>query len=504
MKKKKVLLMILDGWGLGKRSKNNPIFVAETPTMDKLSREYPLAKLKASGEAVGLPKGTIGNSEVGHLNIGSGRLVRQDLWQINQACQDGSLARNKTFREALTKAKQAGRALHFIGLISEAGVHAHLNHLIKMCQLASKAGVKQIFIHAISDGRDSDPFSGASYLAKLERTIKTQPVKIASIIGRYYAMDRDKHYERTKLAYNLMVKGEGRKYETVKQAMREAYNEGESDEFIQAKLICDHRGKPIGLIKPDDVVFAFNFRPERLRQLTETLTQKNFPQYKMRRLPLNFYTLTEYDKYKNVGVVFRKENLINTLGEVLAKAKKRQLRIAETEKYAHVTFFFSGGREQLFPGEERILVPSPRVATYDLKPEMSANKISQRLIKEMKADKFDFICLNFANGDMVGHTGNFEAIVKAVETVDQCLAKIIPLAQTKFDILVTADHGNAEVALNKDGSVNTAHSLNLVPLILISQDYKKIKDGALYNLAPTILELMGIKAPPEMTAKSLL
>lgn len=504
MKKKKTILLILDGFGLGKRTKKNPIFAASTPVLDSLYKKFPHSKLSASGEAVGLPPKVMGNSEVGHLNIGAGRCIPQDLVKINKACQDGSLAKNKIFLEAISKAKKNKRSLHFIGLVSDAGVHSHLSHLIKMCEIASAQGVKNIYVHALTDGRDTDPYSGHKYIKNLEKSLKPFNAKIVSVIGRYFAMDRDKHWERIKKAYDLLVHGKGKEFKKASEAVLDSYPEKISDEFISPRVIAGEVDSAVSRISKDDVIICFNFRTERLRQLTRALSQENFPSYNMEALKLNYYTLTEYGDFKKVKAIFVKDDVDKTLGEVLALNNLKQLRIAETEKYAHVTYFFSGGRDKLFKGEERILIKSPRVATYDLQPEMSAFKINKAVISEIKKNKFDFICLNFANGDMVGHTGNFKAIVKAVEVVDNCLGDIVEAAKENYDILVTADHGNAEIALNADGSINTSHSLNPVPLILVSDDYKKIEDGALCDIAPSVLKIMGIKKPKEMTGKALI
>lgn len=503
MKKKKTILLILDGIGIGKNTKKNPVFVASTPNLDSLYKKFPHSNLSASGKAVGLPVGVMGNSEVGHLNIGSGRCITQDLVKINKACKDGALAKNKILLEAIVKAKKNKRSLHFIGLVSDAGVHSHLSHLVKMCEIASSQGVENIYIHALTDGRDTDPYSGHKYIKNLEKKLKPYNAKIVSVIGRYFGMDRDSHWERIKKAYDLLVFGKGEEFKKASEAVLASYDKGISDEFILPKLISDKEDAALTRVCNDDVVVCFNFRTERLRQLTRALCQEDFLSYKMKALNLNYYTLTEYGDFKNVKAIFTKENVRKTLGEVIALNNLKQLRIAETEKYAHVTYFFSGGRDELFKGEERILINSPRVATYDLKPEMSAYKINKAVISEIKKNKFDFICLNFANGDMVGHTGNFKEIVKAVEVVDACVGEIIKVAKENYDILITADHGNAETAVNPDGSINTSHSLSLVPLILVSDDYKKVKDGALCDIAPTILKVMGIKKPKEMTGKYL-
>ncbi|HZJ40817.1 MAG TPA: 2,3-bisphosphoglycerate-independent phosphoglycerate mutase, partial [Candidatus Saccharimonadales bacterium] len=503
MKKQKTILMILDGWGIGKKSMHNAVSSAKTPELDYLFAHYPHSELKASGLAVGLPAGIMGNSEVGHLNIGAGRIVYQDLVKINKACTDGSIGKNKVLLEALHKAKQKGKSLHFIGLVSDAGVHSNDKHLYKMCDLAKKIGVKNVFIHAIADGRDTDPQSGLKYISRLENHLQKSVGQIATLIGRYYTMDRDKHWERIKKGYEAMVSGKGELVSNFKLAIKNSYSRGITDEFMEPKVKVDEFGKPIGLIKSGDVVICFNFRTERLREITIALTQRNFPKFKMKMLSLNYYTLTGYDNFKKVKVIFEKDNVKNTLGEVLADKKFKQLRLAETEKYAHVTFFFSGGRDKLFLGEKRILINSPRIATYDLQPEMSEPLIAATAVKEINKESVDFICLNIANCDMVGHTGIFKAIVKAVEAVDIGVGQITKAALAHgYELVIIADHGNAESAVNKDGSPNTAHSLNLVPCLLVSSRYKKIKNGALSDVAPTILKLMDIKVPKDMTGRS--
>jgi 2,3-bisphosphoglycerate-independent phosphoglycerate mutase len=505
MKKQKTILMILDGWGIGKKSSHNAVSSARTPELNYLFSHYPHSQLKASGLAVGLPVGIMGNSEVGHLNIGAGRVIYQDLVKINKACDDGSIGKNKMFLEALRQAKQKGKALHFIGLVSDAGVHSNDQHLYKMCDFAKKEGVKNVFIHAITDGRDTDPRSGLKYISRLENHLKKSTGEISTLIGRYYAMDRDKHWERIKKAYDMMVLGRGETISSFKSAIQKSYQAGTTDEFMEPKVKVDKSGQPVGLIKPGDVVICFNFRTERLREITIALTQKNFSKFKLKTLPLNYYTLTKYDDFKKVKVIFEKDNVQNTLGEVLADKKLKQLRLAETEKYAHVTFFFSGGREKLFFGEKRILIKSPRIATYDLQPEMSAPLIAEAAVKEINKGAVDFVCLNFANCDMVGHTGVFKAIKKAVEAVDAGVGRIAKAAIAhQYEIIIIADHGNAESAINKNGTPNTAHSLNPVPCLLVSPRYKKIKDGVLADVAPTILKMMDIKAPKEMTGKSLI
>jgi 2,3-bisphosphoglycerate-independent phosphoglycerate mutase len=503
MKHRKVILIILDGWGIGKKDNNNPIWRADTKNMDFLLSNYPNSKLKASGEAVGLPKGVMGNSEVGHLNLGSGRHILQDLVKISQACKNGSLEQNKILNEAINKAKIKNRSLHFIGLASSAGVHSHLSHLYKMCEIANKRGLNNIFIHAITDGRDTNPKDGLSYIKKLEKNVKRTGARVASIIGRYYSMDRDKHWERIKKGYDLMIFGKGEKYMSAREAILNSYQKGITDEFIKPKVIIDKNKKPIGLIKNGDVVICFNFRTERLREMTIALNQKNITKYKMKKIPLHYYTLTKYSDFKRVKEIFSRNDVKNTIGEIISKNKLTQLRIAETEKYAHVTYFFSGGRDELFKGEKRILINSPRVATYDLKPEMSAFKITEAVNKEMKNSKSDFVCLNFANGDMVGHTGNFKAIMKAIEVVDRCVGDIYKKNKNNYSFVITADHGNAESAINSDGSFNTTHSTNKVPFVVVSSNYKQVREGALYDVAPTILKIMGLKKPKEMTGKSL-
>lgn len=504
MKHRKIILIILDGWGLGKKTDINPVWKARTPKLDYLFSHYPHSKLKASGLAVGLPNKVMGNSEVGHLNLGAGRVIIQDLVKINKACENSELENNKYFKQALKKARAKNRKLHFIGLVSDAGVHSHVKHLNKMCELARKEGVNNIFIHAISDGRDTDPKSGYKYIKDLEKNIEKSKAQIASVIGRYFAMDRDNHWERVKKAYDLFVFGKGEKSQNIKESIKKSYEKGITDEFIKPIVRINESGDPIGLIKNDDVVICFNFRTERLREITIALSQKNFLKYKMKKLSLNYFTLTKYDDFEGVQEIFSKDNILNTLGEVISKNNLKQLRLAETEKFAHVTYFFSGGRNKLFKGEERILINSPRIATYDLKPEMSALKITKSAQKAIKSRKFNFICINFANCDMVGHTGVFNSILKAVETVDTCVGEIYDFAkENDYEIIVTADHGNAEVAVNKDGSQNTAHSLNSVPCLLVSDRFKRIKSGKLADIAPTILKMADIKKPKEMTGSSL-
>jgi 2,3-bisphosphoglycerate-independent phosphoglycerate mutase len=504
---KKVLLMILDGWGLGKDPKVSAIAQAKTPYINSLYQKYPHSKLEASGLAVGLPAGQMGNSEVGHMNIGAGRVVYQDLVRINKSIEDGELDKNPVLLEMFDYAKTAGKKVHFIGLLSDGGVHSHIDHLKGLCSIAKRNGIKDLFIHAFTDGRDTDPKGGAGYIESLQKHLDQTTGSIASVIGRYYAMDRDKRWERVKLAYDLLVHGVGEKTTNVISAIEKSYAAGVTDEFIKPIVCTDASGKPIARITEGDVVLCFNFRTDRGRQITQALTQQDFPEQGMTKLRLYYVTMSNYDdSFKDVKIIFDKDNLENTLGEVLAREALKQIRIAETEKYPHVTFFFSGGREQAFPGESRILAPSPKVATYDLKPEMSAAEIRDRIVPELEKKSADFICLNFANPDMVGHTGVFSAAVKAVETVDQCNEVVTETARRNgYAVIVIADHGNAEIMINEDGSPNTAHTTNLVPCILVDDDYKgKIKDGKLGDLAPTILRIMGVKIPKEMTGNVLI
>lgn len=494
------MLLILDGWGVGKTDKSNALFTAKTPFFDSLLRNYPNSRLSASGEAVGLPKGQMGNSEVGHMNLGAGRRIYHDLLRINKAIETDTIRQNEQLIKAFTYARENNKAVHFMGLVSDGGVHSLDRHLYKLCEITGDYGLEKVFIHAITDGRDCDPRSGLGFVKNLQEAIKDTPAKIATLIGRYYSMDRDQRWERIKLGYDLIVKGEGEKTQNLIKSIEESYENGVTDEFINP-ILCEQDG----LIKDEDVVICFNFRTDRLRQLTTALTQKDFADQQMQTLNLQYYTLTNYDKsFKGVNVVYDAENINNTLGEVLAKNGKHQLRIAETEKYAHVTFFFSGGREALFENEERRVLASPKVATYDLQPEMSAPEVKEAVVEEIKRQKHDFICLNYANGDMVGHTGIYEAILKAAETVDACVKETIEAAiANDYAIILTADHGNADYAINADGSPNTAHSLNQVPCILINSNYPSIKDGILADLAPTLLTLLGMEIPKEMKGESL-
>ena len=504
MKAKKTVLIILDGWGLGDTSKSDAIYNANTPFVDSLYTKYPNSKLKTFGQYVGLPKGQMGNSEVGHLNIGAGRIVYQDLAKINLSCEDNSIAQMENLKKSFAYAVQNKKPLHLLGLVSDGGIHSHQNHLYKLCQLANKAGVKNVFIHAFTDGRDCDPKSGKGFIKKLEQNLFG--AKIASVCGRYYAMDRDKRWERIKLSYDLMIKAKGEKSQNLQESIQNSYNNGVTDEFIKPLIAVDEKDQPIAQIKENDAVICFNFRTDRCRQITTVLTQTSFPEFEMDTLNLHYTTLTNYDKtFKNIEVIYDKENIKNTLGEVLEQNKKSQIRIAETEKYPHVTFFFSGGREKEFVGEKRIIVNSPKVPTYDLQPQMSAPEVTATIISELEKGATDFVCLNFANPDMVGHTGNYNAIVKAIETVDVCTQKVVEAGlKNDYAFLIIADHGNADFAINTDGTPNTSHSTNPVPCFALNTGFNKIENGKLADIAPTILQIMGIKAPNEMTGKSLI
>ncbi len=496
-----MLLMILDGWGIAKNKSVSAIDAANTPFIDGLYQKYAHSKLEASGLAVGLPNGQMGNSEVGHMNIGAGRVVYQDLVKINKAVEDGSIAQNKEIKAAFKFAKQHNKNVHFIGLVSNGGVHSHINHLKGLCAAAHQQGLSNVFVHAFTDGRDTDPKSGLAFLTDLAEYMDKSTGKMATITGRYFAMDRDNRWERIKLAYDAMTKGVGTVTKNWAEAVRDSYNKKVTDEFIQP-IIVDGAAS----IKAGDVVINFNFRTDRGREITQALTQKDFPEQEMHKLDLYYLTMTNYDdSFVGVKVAYDKDNLQNTLGEVLSKNNLKQIRIAETEKYPHVTFFFSGGKEAPFEGESRLLCPSPKVATYDLQPEMSAADISAKIIPELEAKSADFICLNFANPDMVGHTGIFEAAVKACETVDAEANKVVTAAlASNYDIIIIADHGNPDIMVNPDGSPNTAHTTNLVPCILASNNSTyTIKDGKLGDLAPTILTIMGVAIPKEMTGEIL-
>ena len=502
---KKVGLIILDGWGIGDKSKADAISNAHTPFMDSLMNNFPTAQLMTCGEHVGLPDGQMGNSEVGHLNIGAGRIVYQELTRINKAIKDGDFFSNKTLLATFQKAKNENKKVHLIGLVSEGGVHSSQAHLHALCDMAMSHGLEKVFVHAFTDGRDCDPKSGAGCIRKLENHIENTPIKIASVIGRYYSMDRDKRWERVKLAYDLLVNGLGENFSSASEAIQASYAQQITDEFIKPTVITENN-QPVATIEAGDVVISFNFRTDRPREIVMALSQQDFHEYNMHALTLHLCTMTSYDDtFQNVNVIFEKDNLTDTLGEVLSKAGKTQVRIAETEKYPHVTFFFSGGRETVFPGEKRLLVNSPKVATYDLQPEMSAPEVTRQIVQEIIDFTPDFFCLNFANPDMVGHTGVYEAIVKAVEVVDGSLEKVVSAARNKgYELIVIADHGNADMAINADGSPNTAHSLNPVPVVLVTEEKIKLKDGILADVAPTVLARMGVVKPELMDGNNLL
>jgi 2,3-bisphosphoglycerate-independent phosphoglycerate mutase len=498
--------MILDGWGNAEDPKVSAIALAQTPYIDGLYREYSNANLRTDGENVGLPEGQMGNSEVGHINLGAGKIVYQDLAKINLVVKNNKLGYEKTLINCFNYAKKNDRNLHLIGLVSDGGVHSHINHLKSLIDLAESYKLNNFFVHAFTDGRDVDPKSGVKFIQKIIEILEKTNGELASIIGRYFAMDRDKRWERIKKTYDLLTKGIGNGSNDLIESLKKSYQNGITDEFVEPHFKMDENGSPITRIKNGDVVLFFNFRTDRGRELTEVLSQKKILEYEMTPLDLNFVTFTNYnEKYTNINVVFDKENLTDTLGEVISKANKSQVRVAETEKYPHVTFFFNGGREEPFKGEERILCPSPKVSTYDLKPEMSAYKIQNAIIKKIEKDTPDFICLNFANPDMVGHTGNLNAAIKACETVDTCAKNVIEKALSKnYVILVIADHGNCETMINKDGTPNTAHTTNPVPIILVDSRKRKIKSGILSNIAPTILDLMELDKPESMSKSSLL
>ena len=504
---KKALLMILDGWGIGDQGKDDVIFNTPTPYWDSLLAAYPHSELQASGENVGLPDGQMGNSEVGHLNIGAGRIVYQDLVKINRACADGSILKNKEIVSAFSYAKENGKNIHFMGLTSNGGVHSSFDHLFKLCDISKEYGIENTFIHCFMDGRDTDPKSGKGFIEQLTAHCEKSAGKIASIVGRFYAMDRDKRWERVKEAYDLIVNGTGKPCEDMVQAMEESYAEGVTDEFIKP-IVHVENGKPVATIEEGDVVIFFNYRNDRAKELTVVLTQQDMPEAGMKTIPnLQYFCMTPYDaSFEGVHILFDKDNVENTLGEFLASVGKTQLHIAETEKYAHVTFFFNGGRETPFEGEDRILVPSPKVATYDLKPEMSAFEVKDKLVEAIYTKKYDYIVCNYANGDMVGHTGIYSAIEKAVVTIDACLNDTVEAAKANgYEVIIIADHGNADHALNEDGTPNTAHSLNPVPFVYVTENKDaKVEDGILADVAPSILHIMGLKQPKEMTGKSLI
>jgi 2,3-bisphosphoglycerate-independent phosphoglycerate mutase len=503
--KKKVGLIILDGWGIGKHDKADAIFNSKTPYFNSLMDKYPHAQLLTDGENVGLPKGQMGNSEVGHMNIGAGRIVFQDLVKIDKAVENNELGQNQILKEALDDAKKRGVDLHFMGLLSDGGVHSSQEHLHALLDIAERNGNEQVFVHAFMDGRDCDPQSGKGFLQKLSDFIADKHSKIATVIGRYYAMDRDKRWERIKKAYDMMVKGEGHKALDPVEAIASSYKHGITDEFIDAIVLSDMEGDPVTTIKEGDVVIVFNFRTDRCREITIALTQQDFPEYGMKTIPLNYVTMTRYDdSYKGIKVLFEKDNLEETIGEVIAKNGLTQLRIAETEKYPHVTFFFNGGRETPFDGENRIVINSPKVATYDLQPEMSAPEVANAACTFLEENRPDLMVLNFANPDMVGHTGVYSAIQKAVETVDSTLKQVVEKGLSLgYSFIIIADHGNSDNAINPDGTPNTAHSLNPVPIIVIDKDVHEVKNGVLADVAPSILKIMGVQKAASMKGREL-
>ncbi|RVU25941.1 2,3-bisphosphoglycerate-independent phosphoglycerate mutase [Sandaracinomonas limnophila] len=503
---KKVVLMILDGWGIATNPKVSAIDAAKTPFIDSLYQKYPHSKLEASGLAVGLPEGQMGNSEVGHMNLGAGRVVYQNLVRINKAVTENTLGQEPELAKAFDYAKANNKSVHFIGLVSDGGVHAHIEHLKSLLSSSQEAGLSNVFVHAFTDGRDCDPKSGLKFLTDLQNHCQKTGAKIASVTGRYYSMDRDNRWERVALAYNAMVKAEGTPSQDVLKSIEASYAENVTDEFIKPIIMTDAAGAPVAKIEEGDVVICFNFRTDRGREITQALTQKDFHEQNMYKMNLYYLTMTEYDKeFQGVRVIFNDSNLPMTMGEVLEGAGKKQIRIAETEKYPHVTFFFSGGREQPFEGQTNILRNSPKVATYDLQPEMSAGELRDALIPELEKEEVDFVCLNFANPDMVGHTGVFSAVVKAVETVDACAQAVVETGlQHGYSFIIIADHGNADVMINEDGSPNTAHSTNLVPCILVDKDFHPtMKNGKLGDVSPTILKMMGVAQPKEMTGETL-
>ena len=503
---KKVILLILDGWGITQDPKVSAIFNAKTPYINSLYDSYPSSELRTDGEHVGLPEGQMGNSEVGHMNLGAGRIVYQNLAKINIAVKEGKLSKEEELLNAFKYARDHQKNVHLLGLVSNGGIHSHIDHVKGILSAANDHEVKNVFLHAFTDGRDCDPKSGAYFIDDIQKHMKSTTGELASVTGRYYAMDRDNRWERVKLVYDALVNGIGEHSTNATANIQKSYDNKITDEFIKPIIMVDENNKPKASIKKDDVVIFFNFRTDRGRQLTEVLSQNNNEEFNMYKIPLYFVTLTNYDKtFKDIKVVYNSENIENTLGEVLEAAEKKQIRIAETEKYPHVTFFFSGGREKEFIGEKRLLCPSPKVATYDLKPEMSAYEIRDAIVPELEKGEVDFVCLNFANGDMVGHTGVFEAAIKACETVDKCTKDVISTGlQNGYSTLLIADHGNCETMMNPDGSPHTAHTTNPVPMILIDKEIQSINNGVLGDIAPTILELMGVEQPKEMTRKSLL
>ncbi|MDO9036821.1 MAG: 2,3-bisphosphoglycerate-independent phosphoglycerate mutase [Lutibacter sp.] len=503
---KKVILMILDGWGITQDPKVSAIYNAKTSYIDSLYGKYANARLRTDGEYVGLPEGQMGNSEVGHMNLGAGRIVYQNLVRVNLAVKNKTLGKEKELLDAISYAKENNKNIHLLGLVSDGGIHSHIDHLKGLLDVAAEHNLKNVFLHAFTDGRDCDPKSGIHFIETIQNYMKETTGELATITGRYFAMDRDKRWERIKLAYDAVVKSEGEKSTNALKSIEQSYASDVTDEFIKPIIMTYENGQPKTQIKADDVVIFFNYRTDRGRELTEVLTQKDYPDFGMKTMPLYYVTLTSYDDtFKNVHIIYETDNLENTLGEVLAKAGKKQIRIAESEKYPHVTFFFSGGREKTFENETRILCPSPKVATYDLKPEMSAFDIRDAIIPELDKKEVDFVCLNFANGDMVGHTGVMEAAIKACEAVDKCVEDVVASAlKNDYTTIIIADHGNCETMINPDGSPNTSHTTNPVPVILVDKELKHIEDGVLGDIAPTILELMGIEKPAVMTRHSLI
>ncbi len=501
----KVLLMILDGWGNGRHDRADVISTVHPAYISAMTERYPHAQLRTDGENVGLPDGQMGNSEVGHLNIGAGRVVYQDLVKINRACRDNSILKNPEVVRAFDYARQNGAGVHFMGLTSDGGVHSSLEHLFKLCDIAAEYKIDRTFVHCFMDGRDTDPRSGKGFIEQLEKHLAASTGKIATVVGRYYAMDRDKRWERVKVAYDALVEGIGEHATDMAAAVQKSYDADVTDEFIKPVVRVDEAGNPVGTIRPNDAVIFFNYRNDRAKELSIVLTQQDMPEAGMHTLPLYYCCMTPYDaKFTGLHILFDKENVPDTIGEWVSKQGLRQLRIAETEKYAHVTFFLNGGREETFEGEERILVASPKVATYDLQPEMSAPEVADKLVAALDEQKFDFICLNFANGDMVGHTGIYDAIVKAVKAVDGCVEKVVEAAKRNgYEVVQIADHGNADNAVNSDGTPNTAHSLNPVPIVVVSDRVKAVHDGILADVAPTVLALMGVPQPAGMTGRSL-
>ena len=497
---KKVALLILDGWGHGNKTKSNAMENAKTPFIDSLYINHPNSEILTDGEHVGLPTGQMGNSEVGHLNIGAGRVVYQDLVKINNAVKDNTFKDNEELNKAFDYAKKNNKPVHFIGLVSDGGIHSHERHLHHLCELADTAGLNKVFVHAFTDGRDTDPKSGKGFIENLESKISNLSAELVSVIGRYYVMDRDKRWERVKLAYDLLVNADGEKSQNITASIQDSYENSITDEFIKPISKVDIDGNAIAKISDGDVVICFNFRTDRCREITHVLSQEDMQEYNMHKLDLNYVTMTLYDQsFKNVPVLFYKDNLQKTLGEVLSINGKTQIRIAETEKHPHVSFFFSGGREEPFEGEKRIMIPSPKVATYDLQPSMSAQKVADAIIHEIENAPRDFICLNFANPDMVGHTGVYQAVVEALETVDNCAQQVVEAGlKQDYGFIIIADHGNAEFMINADGTPNTAHTTNPVPCFLLNTDFKTVKNGKLADIAPTVLKIMGVDIPEEM------